>query len=250
MADDEKIYEIKLNLNDKKRIFPYTTNDNLNNLRITNVALYSTTPPEQSKYVCKIIRKYFNNKQLKNMTLTDVGGCIGGNTYYLSNCFEKINFIENLSIHVDIFKNNLNIVFPNKNNINIIQENYLDVYKKIQQDVIFMDPPWFGIDYYKQKSIELYYPSNGKKILLHNLVKKLSKLTSMIIIKLPINYNIEEKLFKNSKFEFNTIVPVVQYNNKIIYNLVFLSHIIPKYKINYERKFDSLGYNYMRWYKI
>lgn len=179
--------EISLKIEDKRRIFPRVSDAELDKLRITDVALFSTTPPDQSAFVCQILKLYYGKSTWK-MTITDANGCIGGNTYCLIKMFKNVNFVEISNLHMEIFKHNLSIISPLNKNISFYTDNYLNMISKLKQDVIFLDPPWGGPDYYRKSNLELYYTdSKGQQISVSELIEnELNKLTRTIILKVPL----------------------------------------------------------------
>jgi len=68
--------------------------------------------------------------------------------------FKKVNSVELQKIHCKALKNNIQIY--NCNNVKIFCNNYLDIMKKIKQDIINFDPPWGGPEYSKKDYVNLY----------------------------------------------------------------------------------------------
>lgn len=246
--------EIIMNNMDKKKIFPIASPSRIKQLRITDVALFSTTPPQQADFTMEIIKQYYDDKTLNKMTITDTSACIGGNIYSWLDYFREINFVEISNLHVEIFKHNMGILFPDspKKNIKIYNENYLNIYKNLSQDILFMDPPWGGVDYNRVKNIDLYYfrPTDGnkpEKIAISDLInKELYKMTKMIVLKVPFNYNFN--VFNNSPFKYKERISLLK-NNGILYEILVLAHDpiqFPNEKLKTIR-FPTLGYRCMKY---
>jgi 16S rRNA G966 N2-methylase RsmD len=250
-----KEYEIPreismLDIAEKSRIFPTNNINNLKNLRITDIALFSTTPPDQSEFICQLLIKIYGINNLNKMTITDANGCIGGNSYCFIKFLKMVNFVEISDLHMKIFKYNLNILYPKCKNIQFYTDNYANngVYDKIQQDIIFLDPPWGGPEYYKKKTLDLYYTtSNGNQISVSDLIKNhLKSLARTIIMKVPYNFNIE-KLMENSEFKYTKVIKILKKSNAILYYIIVLSHDTPVQSLPNEKQFQALGYKYMHW---
>jgi hypothetical protein len=75
-------------------------------------------------------------------------------------------------------------------------------------DVYYIDPPWGGPDYKKNKSLSI----NLSGVDLYNIVLSIP-LNKLIILKLPFNYNID--VFKNN------IIKQIKMNN---INILFIRY--------------------------
>ncbi len=71
-------------------------------------------------------------------------------------------------------------------NVDIKCGDYLKLAASLKQDVIFLDPPWGGKNYKQVSSMDLYMSGEN----LYSIVKKISVMAKMIVIKIPNNYNI------------------------------------------------------------
>ena len=67
----------------------------------------------------------------------------------------------------------------------------INIYNKINQDIVFIDAPWGGVNYKYKKTIKLYL-SQKCIVKLSNLIK-----SKLVVLKVPINYNFN--------YFFNTI---------------------------------------------
>jgi predicted RNA methylase len=80
--------------------------------------------------------------------ITDATACIGGNTIYFEKDFKIVIAIEK---DPDIFK----ILLHNTSKSVKYNCSYNDIMYTIQQDLIFIDPPWGGSNYKKEGNIVL-----------------------------------------------------------------------------------------------
>ena len=257
--------EIKLEPDILKLLFPTKNRKILSKLRITDIGLYSITPPEQAEFICKLLLNFFTKKELKKMTVTDAGAGMGGQVYSLIKYFKKVNIVEISSLHMEIIKHNLKLLFPKKRNYVTINKNYISIMNQLDQDIIFLDPPWGGTDYKKKKDLEIFYERNGKKYNIEDLVSGKSPLIykkniKMFIIKLPINYDLSkiiidydlseidydlskiiidydlsENINKQNSLVYSKVIPIKN-KYKTIYNILILSRIKPKNKIVLKEK--------------
>ena len=159
--------------------FPPTKN--MNKLKITNVGIYSVSKPVDAEWITeKIIENVDNPKKL---VITDGTASVGGNTISFSKFFKSVNSIEMSKIHSDILKNNIDVY--NLKNINIINGDSLEEIPKLKQDIVFLDAPWSGIKYKKQKNLKLYM--SGK--ILNAIVNDFFNYATTIVLKVPYNFD-------------------------------------------------------------
>jgi len=193
---EEKSYKIRLD-HDIWKFFPrHKVNIKYENLQMTNIGIYSITKPEQAQKISEIIN-HFNKKiksaNKKQLTITDATANVGGNTIsFLLNGF-KVNSIEIDNLTCDVLKNNLKIYKFDAKRYKIYCKNYVHLYKKLKQDIVFIDPPWGGPSYKKKVTIDLYLDGVNLVEICHQLFHE--KLTKLIVLKLPKNFNYT-RLFK------------------------------------------------------
>jgi hypothetical protein len=171
------------------KYFPYENNINRDFLQITNVGIYSITKPYVTKQIIDIIEiEAYNylNKKLSELIITDGTGGVGGDALMFTKYFKYTNVVEIIKTHSDIISNNLEVY--QRNNYKVINQNYVEIFDKLEQNIIYLDSPWGGIGYKEQKHTELYlFDSN---LSFNSFVDILLENKSMVFIKCPINYNI------------------------------------------------------------
>ncbi len=153
----------------------------LRKLKMDSVSVYSMTPLEASKSIIKIILKYATKKSV----ITDMTACIGGDTIQFSKNFKHINSIELSKERYKFLKHNVGVY--NRKNVTIYQGNSIELIKNLDQDIIYIDPPWGGKRYKYKKKINLYL----SKIPMWNLCNQLANQADYIVLKVPLNFNIE-----------------------------------------------------------
>jgi predicted RNA methylase len=164
--------------------FPKHNNINYTKLQIDEVGKYSITLPKKADVISKIIQSYCSNDQ-ERITITDATAGVGGNVLSFCKFGFIVNAIEIDKERCDILKNNIT---EYNYKVNVINNNYLDIYEKLKQDVIFVDPPWGGIDYKKAEEITLKLGEVTVEDLCNRINKK--KLSKLTVLKLPFNYNL------------------------------------------------------------
>lgn len=165
----------------KSKYFPMMKNINLNNIKITTEGKYSISDNNSSNKLIYLIYKYFSTF---NLVITDGTGNNGSDSIALGLKFKTINSIELDDTNFKVLENNVKFVYK-LDNVNIFKGSSLDYIKKIYQDIIYLDPPWGGINYKKNSRLELYM-DNKNLGQIYNENKNYAKL---FIFKLPINYD-------------------------------------------------------------
>jgi hypothetical protein len=164
------------------KYFPKIDNIDMTKLQISDIGKFSISKPQDAEYINNIILLYMNTTKI---TITDATANNGGNTINFSLMFDKINSVEISKVQFDILQNNVNVY--NLKNITLYNENYLNIMFNLQQDVIFIDGPWGGIDYKKKEFINIYLDNLN----LVDLIKQIynNKCCKICVLKVPKNYN-------------------------------------------------------------
>jgi len=187
---DETIYIDKLMID---QYFPYKSNINYDKLMIDTIGKYSITLPRKADDISRIIKdfclssliKINFDKKLKKIRITDATAGVGGNV--LSFCKHKFE-VKAIELDSDRYKYLLNNIKEYGYKVDTYNCDYLTIYDKLEQDIIYMDPPWGGIEYKKEENITLRLGNIAiEELCILISDKKLSKYT---ILKLPFNYNL------------------------------------------------------------
>ncbi|CAI5720980.1 unnamed protein product [Peronospora destructor] len=117
------------------------------------------------------------------LVVTDGTACIGGNVLSFCDFFMHVNAIENNATRVQMLRHNLQVL--KKTNVTCIHANYLDVMLELQQDVVFLDPPWGGPEYKDLNKVDLFLGD----VPLHEICTRLYSSTKCIILKVPSNFD-------------------------------------------------------------
>lgn len=146
---------------------------NYKNLKLYYDSFYSVTFYQDYLEIIHIIKKYFPKEE----TIIDACANVGASTISLSYDFNKVIGIEIDKHRFQLLENNVNLY--KKNNIKLINNDYLNLSDKYKNYLTFFDPPWSGIYYKIEKNIELYLGNI-------NIKKCLNK---KYIMKAPFNFN-------------------------------------------------------------
>ena len=166
--------------------FPAKNDVNCLELKIDDVGKYSITLPKKADMITRLILFYCKNLNTANkLTITDATACVGGNV--LSFCKSGMN-VNAVEIDAERFEYLSHNVATYGYDVNLYNNNYLEIYENLTQDVIFIDPPWGGLDYKKADEIILTLGNTPLEDICNNIYnKKIAKLT---VLKLPYNYNL------------------------------------------------------------
>ncbi len=226
---EELTTEIKLSPNDLKWFFnPKNVKGkfvDLNLLKLTKESKYSVTPWQEASFITNNIITFFNSKDI---TITDATANVGGNSIdFYNNEIEVVNSVEIDPKTCEFLKNNLKVYGYEINTV--FCNNYVDIYKTLNQDCVFFDPPWGGPDYIKKDNLDLFLGDVNVVDIIKNLFD-MGK-TKLVVLKAPINYNSEnlQAIFTPELYKI-TEEPIFR-GKKHSYDVFFISKYINNEKI-------------------
>lgn len=218
----------------KRKIFPFTSNENIKNLMIDKDSLHYITFASDAINITKVIcdnltkfpqpinyknsdwSKLTNEQKMKRLVITDMTAGVGGNVYSFSKFFKYVNAIEISSSVYNCLKNNINIY--GYNNINCYNDDSVKLLidnDDIGQDIIFFDPPWGGKDYKLHVDIRLKFGNHSIENICNLLLNRSSN--KMIVLKLPNNYDykyfVEElNIYTIERYQLNKFTVLIVKN--------------------------------------
>jgi len=168
---------------------------NLKNFKLNKEGSFSITRPHESNQILNIITEYCN----KNMIITDATSCIGGDSIRFSKYFNSVNSVE-------IDEDNFNCLVENIkrfgcHNILPFLQDYLEIYDKLKQDIIYIDPPWGGMDYKSKKEVFLKMGNIDLSLLIKKICEKC--IVQFLFIKVPFNVSLENIRYDDIKTVYN-----------------------------------------------
>ena len=165
-------------------------NVNKKKLLTTDEGLYSITYAFHANITTNLIKKhiYWNKNKPQDITITDMTSNVGGDLITFALNFKNVNGIEIDDNNFKALKNNVKVY--NLKNVKLYKGDSTKIIKTLEQDVIFMDPPWGGASYKNKYVID--YLKLGKHSIEYwiNYINK-HKLAKLVALKLPNNYNFE-----------------------------------------------------------
>ena len=198
---------------DDPRIYRFPETKNWKKLQISEEGLYSITPPAFSKFISEKIAEKMKKKfgmDKKEITITDASSCVGGDAIRFCFEFKHVNCVEFNPEHMRMLQNNLK-VFGLKN-ASFYEGSYETFCDKLENDVIFCDPPWGGTDYLQNDSLRLKYGESH----VEDLANKAK--TKLIVMKLPLNYDL---FYLHDKMPCTEVIIVKRKNGQPFFLLTF-----------------------------
>ena len=159
---------------------------------------YSVIYASHAETMIRIIRKHLP-EPLDTYTITDATANVGGFVLIASKYFKTVNAIELSPVNMEALEHNVQTY--KRENVNLILGDCTNKLDEIQQDVIFIDPPWGGTFGYADDSINIELSGFS----MADLVNKYRN--TLFVLRLPKN------------FAFNTFITNVTKRNMKIYNI-------------------------------
>ena len=205
------------------KYFPQNKSIDYKKLKMSNVSLYSMDLPSYIETIANLIKSYFHKN--KKITITDGTAHVGGASINFAKYFDKVNSVELDNFHCELLKNNVS-TYELNDKITIFCNDYLKIIKELKQDVIFFDPPWGGKSYKNNLLMDLYMSNVNLIEIINNFItynkNKKKNRTSLIIFKIPKNYNVN-KFLANIKHDKITLLKITKNNsNYTSYNVIIL----------------------------
>jgi len=194
---------------ENSKIFAKKEGIEYDKLIITDEGRYSITKRKDGERLLEIIRKEI--KTTEDKIITDLTGCVGGDTILFGLNFRKVYSIEYNENNYKALENNVKKVYKLEN-VKLLQGDSTKIYNW-RTDVLYLDPPWGGINYRDNEKIDLYLGDIRVDIFIKEILERENR-PRYIFIKLPRNYNFS-RLYK---FKIKKI------KNYILrgYNIIFI----------------------------
>jgi len=181
------------NLKLLSRLFPFVDDNNkFKQIKIDCESIYYITDKEHASEITTIIIGYLQNIKLNpnNISIIDATAGVGGNVISFGKNFKNVLAIEINKKRCYYLKNNIDVY--NLNNIKILNDDFTKFITNninMMYNIIFIDPPWGGIDYKKKNKLTL----SLSNVLIENLCNDILMIKKIILIvlKLPFNYDLE-----------------------------------------------------------
>jgi len=174
------------------RLFPYLENKELSGkLLIDDESIHYISVREYAEKISNIIKTHMEQLDIDDIIVSDATAGVGGDTISFAKNFYHVYSIEIDKTRVEYLKNNITVY--NCDNVTVYNDSCLNVIQTIEDhNVIFVDPPWGGIDYKKYVDLRLFLDIEP----IENLCLKwmdqsyMKHVPRLIVFKLPKNYDI------------------------------------------------------------
>jgi len=186
-----------------ERLFPDVIEKNLFfKLKIDHESIMYITIPADADMINQLIINHVIKKGLDitDMIITDATAGVGGDTISFAKIFKEVISIELDKERYNYLSNNVSAY--KFDNVILFNDDALKIIQHIEkQDIIFIDPPWGGKDYKKNNNLRLYINDIELEDCCISFLDKtkMKCVPSLIVLKLPINYDLQyltEKLEK------------------------------------------------------
>ena len=197
-----------------RTLFPYSKDIIYENLKMTEIGLYSISNRHDSGTLTRILNQCILSWNMKAnaMIITDGTAGIGGNSIAFGMTFKKVNAVEIDEMQYNALVNNVDVY--KLNNVNCHFGNCLKIIPLLDQHIIFLDPPWGGKLYKKVKKLDLFL-SGIPLVFIVNLWKKKCKNLEMVALKIPKNFSLEN-FAKECEYPFLYLLYFRKYNVLIL----------------------------------
>jgi 16S rRNA G966 N2-methylase RsmD len=173
-------------------LFPQKEGIDYSKLKITEEGSYSITRRRDAERIMNILNSTFKN--IKELTITDVTACIGGDTLNFALRFKHVHSIELNAENFEALTNNVQVY--GCNNVTLHHADSVKLFNW-NTHVLYLDPPWGGKDYKQHKDLDLYMSDKRLDEWLEEILFRKNR-PQYIVLKLPSNYN-----FKRFNFLVN-----------------------------------------------
>ena len=166
------------------RLFPFLEDKELyNKLQIDDVGRYSITKPHHAKIINNIIKEYIKSE---HTIIVDAMASVGGNTISFTDLTSSVVSVEVDDTRAEALDNNIK-VYGIEDKVLLFRSNYLTLYDKLEQDIVFLDPPWGGINYKNFDEIRLFIDN----ICIIKFINELKKYSKLVVLKCPIKIDLK-----------------------------------------------------------
>lgn len=174
--------------------------DTRSQLQVDEVAEFSVTDYEMAAKISRVVRALFTEQDEFDeevnsdastvadvvkfpLVVTDGTACVGGNVLSFCDFFTRVIAVECDATRVAMLRHNLAVL--RKTNAECVHASYLDVMLELEQDVVFLDPPWGGPEYKERANVDLFLDN----VPLHDICARLKGHAQCVVLKVPSNFD-------------------------------------------------------------
>lgn len=166
-----------------EELFPRKPHIDYSRLQMTPEGLYSVTRRRDGERMMDILKDTIPNIHKKH--ITDATACVGSDTLRFSMEFAHVDAIEWKHDNVVVLRHNVNVF--EGTNVRIHEGDATKIFKW-KTDVLYIDPPWGGPEYYKTAKLDVYLGPTRLDNWIETVLKRTDR-PEYIVLKLPRNYN-------------------------------------------------------------
>jgi adenine-specific DNA methylase len=172
-----------------ENVFPHKEDVNYTKLKMTPEGLYSITRRRDGEKMLEFIQSRI--PEIQKLSITDATACIGGDTLLFSLHFKKVDSIEWKHDNITVLRNNIDAF--GATNVTVYEGDSTKLFNW-KTDVLYVDPPWGGPEYYKIYQLDLFIGHYRLDMWIEGILKRCNR-PEYIILKLPSNYNFSRLQF-------------------------------------------------------
>lgn len=151
--------------------------------QVDDVALYSVTPAWMTAKICAALLA----KVGRDARVTDGTACVGGDTMAFAAVFAHVVAVEANADRAAMCAANV-AAAGLADKVTVLHADYVNVRGCWQQDVVFLDAPWGGPEYWKTDALDLYLEHGGMQEPLADVCAAVWPATRVIALKVPSNF--------------------------------------------------------------
>lgn len=172
-----------------ENVFPHKDDVDYTKLKMTPEGLYSITRRRDGEKMIGFLQSRIPD--IPKLSITDATACVGGDTLLFSLHFKKVDSIEWKRDNVTVLLNNIDVF--RAANVTIYEGDSTKLFNW-KTDVLYIDPPWGGPNYYRIHQLDLFIGSQRIDVWIEDVLKREIR-PKYVILKLPNNYNFSRLQF-------------------------------------------------------
>ena len=179
-------------------LFPSLTREQRLSLKFDPTGIFSCSDEMSadlitrlSKAVCVVAME--QKEASKPPSVLDMFGCVGGNAISYARQFSHVTTVELDPARKEMLVHNVCTAIPTlSDRVQFVQGDGIVTGKSKYHSVAWLDPPWGGTGYTKQKMIvDFNIVSQSQQMSMREVIVAISPYTDLIIYRLPNNFDVD-----------------------------------------------------------
>jgi predicted RNA methylase len=169
--------------------FPANENVQTSSLMVTKEGKYSVTKPEHASLIADIIVDTADYHGIARTQIVDATACIGGDTLSFIGKFYRVTAVEINPTNYDALVHNMSMYgHQHGRRLRLFNDNFLDCYERFASKIVYMDAPWGGPEYKKERNLMLYMSGVPVDELTSTVLEAGN--AQLVALKVPFNFDI------------------------------------------------------------